>query len=63
MEPLAEIKKQICEIYILRINSLHNRVSHRVKNYRISYLESFCWPGGLFCLKHSKTPITLKSRF
>ena len=27
---------------------LHHRVSHSVKNYRISHLVNICWPGGLF---------------
>jgi len=27
---------------------LHHRVSHSVKNYRISRLEEHCLPGGLF---------------
>ena len=30
------------------MNRLHHRVSHSVKNYRISHLAKHCLPGGLF---------------
>ena len=50
------------------ISRLHHRVSHSVKNYRISHLEKLCLPGGLFvwdafdCLGKTSFRVFVKCR-
>ena len=50
------------------ISRLHHRVSHSVKNYRISHLAKLCLPGGLFvwdvfdCLGKTSFRVFVKCR-